>query len=80
METTSNTTELHIAFMWNCDHCGNEQFERGTRKSNVEIIKQDGEYMSEETKEFLENIPHIDPPSQVHCHNCGYEYIAVLPF
>jgi hypothetical protein len=63
-------TQLNIAWMWDCDKCGEENFERGF------IPEGDPERLAELAAETVDD---PDPllvafPFEVVCWNCGEEY------
>jgi DNA-directed RNA polymerase subunit M/transcription elongation factor TFIIS len=67
-----DTIELHEAFMWDCDNCGVENFERAVRpeltEEEIQELKDEVGIMDEEEGIFLM------APKTVTCSKCGTQY------
>ena len=64
--------ELHLAWMWDCEDCGRENFIRAVEMSKEEIRE---EIESELEDEDIDNIDSVvDAPEMVKCQFCGKEF------
>lgn len=83
-------TELHPAFVWDCDHCGRENFARAVEANLDEAAAQaiadsqiDVHYEAigdEDSTESPSLITRIAlAPARVTCSACGHVYEAELP-
>ena len=70
-------TELHQAFIWTCDNCGRDQFERAI---SVEVSEQD-----ERKLKFMAGVElwwegrFIAAPTEVTCQECDHTYSTEEP-
>jgi hypothetical protein len=64
------TIQLNIAWMWDCDNCGEENFERGF------IPEADPDALDEEQRDSGRGSEAMlcAFPFEVKCWNCGTEY------
>lgn len=64
--------ELHLAWMWDCDECGAENFERSfipeMTEEHFEILMED----DEEEEIGLSRLQSF--PSEVFCRGCGLRF------
>jgi hypothetical protein len=79
----TRTVELFQAFLWTCDDCGRDNFERGITVAPESISREDlpvGVGIDTEAiQEWMENGCHGDwvtNPSKVRCSHCGSEFEA----
>lgn len=72
-----DTVELHQAFMWDCEHCGIENFARAIRAtlSDEEIANIREKFGIEEESED-EKVLFLLAPEKVTCSGCQTEYLT----
>lgn len=67
-----DTVELHTAFMWDCNECGTENFERAIRpelsEEEIQEMREDFDLQEGEEGFFLM------APKEVVCSTCGTKY------
>ena len=62
--------QLNIAWMWDCDNCGEENFERGfIPEGDPERLAELAEQMVSDPEAML-----VAFPFEVQCWHCGEEY------
>ena len=69
---TARQAELRLAYSWDCDECGAENFER----SIVYELSPEEKAELEEMDEVAETGNWISHPERVTCKKCGAEFEA----
>jgi hypothetical protein len=79
--------ELHQAYVWTCDECGRDQFERGVTYSLQEVADMEPDFISMCSEMISAAEEMADPengvdlvmgftkgPDEVECNHCGHVY------
>ena len=69
--TGARKAELHIAYMFDCDECGAENFVRGVR---VELSQNEMEFVKDFHNIVDEDCLLTQQPSEVTCKACGAHF------
>lgn len=84
MPRTTRTAELHSAFVWDCDHCGAENFERAVEGGLDEQHMENWSphlVADNEIEEGVFEIMHqrvVISPDRVSCRECKRIYRSVI--
>jgi hypothetical protein len=73
------TVELHLAYLWTCDNCGRDNFDRAVSVPASAVTL---EGQSEEVREWIESGESGDfqaKPDRVKCLHCSAEYDTEVP-
>ena len=80
------TVEIHQAFVWTCDSCGRDNFERAIAVSPEEIDPSDIPVDDPETAEMIREWidgggegAFVRAPANVTCPHCGAEFGTIDP-
>jgi len=72
MRSPQAKIELHMAYVWDCDSCGRENFCRG---AVLEFSEEDrAELREEHGVEEWESGEWMSAPEEVTCQHCGKEF------
>jgi hypothetical protein len=84
MQRSLRTTEIHQAYFWTCDDCGQDNFERAVRVDPESVEGRDiGEFAKQAISEAGDAAEALGividgdwlmAPSQVKCAHCGAEF------